>query len=228
MQGRGMSAFGPKRTFRGRYEGAAAQENSVSVERAQPVMYSDDRDGRDKLPHPFGGDSRHPSAGWRGRSRTEMKLDQINSWLTLTANIGLIAGLLLVAVEIRQNSELMKVQISQARADAAMASNEQSFNSPYLPAILVKVDNGDELNDEEWLRYVDYFRASNRNQDNVLSQYNAGMLGENIPRSVAQFARQFVGSSDYSRRAWELTKPGYTDEYIHFVETALGGQDRSE
>ena len=65
-----------------------------------------------------------------------------------------------------------------------MVSNEQLFNSDYLPSILLKINIGEELSDEEWMRYLSWFRASNRNQDNVISQYYAGMLGENTPIST--------------------------------------------
>jgi len=150
-----------------------------------------------------------------------MKAERINNWLTLVANIGVILGLILVAYELRQNSELMRVQISQARADSAMASNEHSFNSSYIPPILVKVQQGDDLNPEERIRFADYFRAINRNQDNALGQYDAGMLGENTPRSIMTFTCQFIGTSEASRAAWEYTKTGYTDRYIEFIEKTM-------
>lgn len=41
-----------------------------------------------------------------------MNVDQINRWLMLAANIGVIAGIVFLAVEIQQNNELMA---SQAR-----------------------------------------------------------------------------------------------------------------
>ena len=150
-----------------------------------------------------------------------MDSNQVNKWLTLIANIGVLFGLALVAFELRQNSELMQIQIAQARADAAMMSNEQLFNSPYLPSIVLKTQRGDELSGEERIRYINWFRAINRNQDNVLSQYVAGMLGDNTPRSVADFARDVVVSSSYSREAWQITKPGYSDDYIKFVEKII-------
>ncbi len=150
-----------------------------------------------------------------------MNSEQFSKWLTLVANIGVIFGLILVAYELQQNSELMRIQINQARADSAMVSNEHSFNSPFLPPILIKIKNGESLDDEEWIRYVDYFRAMNRNQDNVLSQYRAGMLGENTPRSIADYGRVFVGSTEVSRRAWQTTKHGYTDEYVEFIEAVI-------
>ena len=50
---------------------------------------------------------------------------RINDWLMLIANVGVVIGLGLLLFELRQNSDLMRVQITQARADAAMLSNEQ-------------------------------------------------------------------------------------------------------
>jgi hypothetical protein len=86
---------------------------------------------------------------------------------------------------------------------------------------LLKINIGEELSDEEWMRYVSWFRASNRNQDNVISQYNAGMLGENTPNSVGDFVRDAVASSGYAQRAWDRTKVGYSKEYVRFVEQVL-------
>ena len=41
-----------------------------------------------------------------------MNSDQIGRWLTLAANVGVIAGLILVAVQINQNTAITKAQIA--------------------------------------------------------------------------------------------------------------------
>ena len=151
-----------------------------------------------------------------------MELDIVNRWLTPIASIGVILGLFLVGYELRQNSELMRIQINQERADAAMLSNEQLFNSEYLPEILFKIEQDQDLTEVEKIRYIAWFRAINRNQDNVLSQYLTGMLADHTPRSVRDFAHDVVFSSEYSREAWQITKPGYSDAYIDFIENAHG------
>jgi len=149
----------------------------------------------------------------------KLKIDQLMNNL---ASLGVIAGLVFLALELQQNSELMRIQIGQARADAAMVANAQTFDSPYIPAILVKIDHGLELNEEEWHRYLNYFRSQNRNQDNVLSQFEAGMLGENVPRSIVNFVCLVIGSSEQPLQAWEITRLTYSDAYIEFVEDTLG------
>jgi hypothetical protein len=40
-----------------------------------------------------------------------MLTDTVNRWLTLSANVGVIAGLILVAVQIGQNTQITKAQI---------------------------------------------------------------------------------------------------------------------
>ena len=69
--------------------------------------------------------------------------------------------------------------------------------------------------------HVTYFRSQNRNQENVLLQFKEGMLGEHIPRSIEDFIIQIVDGSDYSHCAWQITKIGYSDEYVEFVETTI-------
>ncbi len=151
-----------------------------------------------------------------------MNTERLNTWLSFTANIGVIFGLIFLAFEINQNSDLMRIQIGQSRADAAMVSNESSFNSDYLPQIHVKISAGEELSAEETVRYRNWFRASNRNQDNVLQQYYAGMLSSNSLRSVRDFVEGVVASSKHAREAWEIQKISYSDEYVVLVEEIIG------
>ena len=150
-----------------------------------------------------------------------MKKIELGQTLGILANFGVIAGVIFLGVELHQNSELMRAQINQARADAAMLNNEQSFNSDYIPTIRWKISDGQELTGEDWLRYVGWFRSSNRNQDNVLSQYRAGMLNDSVLRSLGDFVEDVVGSSTYARRAWDDTKIGYSGEYVAFDERIL-------
>ena len=150
-----------------------------------------------------------------------MDTERLNTWLSFAASVGMIVGLIVLAVELNQNSDLMRIQISQNRADAAMASNESFFNSDYLPQIQVKINAGEQLSAEETIRYRDSFRASNRNQDNVLQQYNAGMLTSNSPRSVRSFIASQVASTRHSREAWEAQRDIYSDDYIALVEEVI-------
>ena len=150
-----------------------------------------------------------------------MDADNVNKWLTLSANFGVVVGLILLIVEIGQNTDMMRAQISQSRTDTALAEQHATYNSDHMPAILAKVTRGEEISSEEEIRYATYFRAFNRNQDNNLWQYNQGYLGESIPRSINSAVRTVVGSHALGIEFWDRQKHSYTDEYIAFVDTAI-------
>ena len=150
-----------------------------------------------------------------------MNADKLNTWLTLGANVGVVIGLILLIIEINQNTEMMRAQINQSRTDTALSEQQAGFNSDYIPAIRVKVARGEQLSDEEMIRYENWIRAFNRNMDNQLWQYNQGLLGENIPRSIRSGVREVIGGSVPGLEQWDADKLGFTDEYIAFVDDAI-------
>jgi hypothetical protein len=150
-----------------------------------------------------------------------MNAEKINMWLSLTANIGVVVGLGVVVFEISQNTSMMQSQINQSRTDTAISEQHAVYNSDYIPAMLVKVDSGEQLSDEEKYRFEAYFRSFNRNLDNQLWQYNQGFLGANIPRSVKGAAREVIGANSQRLEFWDKQKYGYSNEYVLFVEEAI-------
>ena len=150
-----------------------------------------------------------------------MKSKKVNSWLSLGANLGVVLGLVLLIIEIGQNTEMMRAQINQMRADSAVSHQHSIYNSDYIPSIIDKVRSEEELSVQDVIRYRTYFRAFNRAQDNNLWQYNQGYLGENIPMSIRGGVRFVVGGSEFTIGVWDSQKHGYTDEYVAFVEEAI-------
>jgi len=77
-----------------------------------------------------------------------MDTNNLNRWMTLIANFGVIAGLIFLAVEIRQNTESLDESRNQARLQSYqlyLQNLDESFrtlaNSPYMADIFVKYKN---------------------------------------------------------------------------------------
>jgi hypothetical protein len=104
-----------------------------------------------------------------------MTADQLNKWLTLTANFAVVAGIIFLAVEIRQNNVLL---LSESR-QAAM-SNDQTA----LLAGLNNVDIFEKWMGQEELSATDQYRLSIifvvdvRNREFEYTQYLNGVLDE--------------------------------------------------
>lgn len=150
-----------------------------------------------------------------------MKNKKLNRWLTLGANVGVLIGLIVLIYEVRQNTEMMEAQINQQRTDTALSEQQSNYNSDYMPTIRVKIQNGEDLSDEERFRYSNWLRAFNRNLDNQLWQYNRGFLGENIPRSMRIAVRAVIGESEIGIQWWDRSKQAFSDDYIKFVESTI-------
>lgn len=150
-----------------------------------------------------------------------MRTEQLNSWLTLAANLAVLAGIIFLAIEISQNTDMMRTQINQSRAELAMNEAESVYNSDYVPALMTKLRQGNEISAEDRERHSHLFRALNRNWDNQLRQHREGFLDDNIPRSVRNAVIAEIATVDLGRQQWEQTKQIYSDEYIAFVEAIL-------
>ena len=66
-----------------------------------------------------------------------------------------------------------------------------------------------------------HIRAFNRNWDNQLRQFNEGLLGGNIPRSLRQAVIDEFAGSGLARKEWQRTKDIYSDQYVKFVDGVL-------
>lgn len=72
-----------------------------------------------------------------------MSTDQLNKWLTLVANIGVIAGIAFLAFEIRQSNQIALATNEIAIRDSYGSLNELLAGNPDIAAILAKARDPD-------------------------------------------------------------------------------------
>ena len=135
--------------------------------------------------------------------------------------IAIVASLILVAYELRQNTLMTRAQITQSRAELAVTEQVATYNSDYIPSLLIKVQREQQLTDEERLRYTAFVRGFLRNQDNAYWQYNRGLLDENTRNSIWSAVRAVVGGTELGRETWESQRDMYTVEFVDFVDRAI-------
>jgi hypothetical protein len=116
-----------------------------------------------------------------------MNAERINGWLALVANVGVLFGIFLILIELDQNADLMRAQMTQARAEGLLDRYNEIVHSDYWPAITAKRTAASST--EEWLESLTpeeqervlytYFREANdiRNQ---FFQYQEGYLPAQI------------------------------------------------
>ena len=70
-------------------------------------------------------------------------MSKLNERLTLVANLSVVAGIVFLGVEMRQNTDMMRAQIRDSITEKQMEYLGWRATSPELSAIIVKAQTGD-------------------------------------------------------------------------------------
>ena len=105
-----------------------------------------------------------------------MKKLDLGQTISILANVGVIAGIIFLAVEIRQNSEALAVQAHQNRQNVRRSIMVRTVDNPELGRALHKARNGEDLTSFEQftLREEALFRLIN--WEIVFSEVQEGLL----------------------------------------------------
>ena len=150
-----------------------------------------------------------------------METDRVSRWLSIGANLAVLASIVFLAVEIRQNTEMTRAQITLGRSQNTLDLASAQFNSDYIPAILVKVSDGEELTRTELYRYRTHLRALLRIYDNDLQQHSMGLLGEHIPQNIPRIIDRWIVRNPLGRDFWESNKASFSNEFVEFVDAVI-------
>jgi len=103
-----------------------------------------------------------------------MKSESINRWLTLGANVGILIGLVLVIVEIRQNSDLVRLQFINDDLLALAQTDTPMLGDNAADVMMKAMYNPEELTYADF-RVIDAYLISK--MDLIYRRYRLGQEG---------------------------------------------------
>jgi len=128
--------------------------------------------------------------------------------------VAVIASLLLVAFEIRQNNELMGAQDRYNRLTALTSNLESIFSNTNLAEVITKDPNQITESEEVALRMYHL-------QTNYIREWTFLELpAEELPIELWRFSFQ----NSERRNSWQETKNQFDREFVKFVEEQIIGQ----
>ena len=104
-----------------------------------------------------------------------MNSAKVNEWLTLIANVAVVGGIIFLAIEIRQNNELLRSESRQALVTNDVASLSANFQNA---DVFAKLISESEMSAEDQLRLSFMFALDLRNREFEYFQYINGLLDE--------------------------------------------------
>ncbi len=138
-----------------------------------------------------------------------MDSGKVNQMLTLGANFGVLIGIILILIELNQNADLMRAQMTQERANHLVDKYDANIHSEFWPAIAAK--RAEANSREEWIAALTpeeyqrvlytYYRDIN-DVANQFYQYQEGYLPQEIwdAASRDQIVRLIALAADLGRK----------------------------
>lgn len=118
-----------------------------------------------------------------------MNTKNLNQWLTLGANLGVLIGIILLIAELNQNSTLMRAQIFNDRTDHGIAQFMTMAESSELSEIDALLRSSgfpesatafSELTEAQKHQYYWLIRADRYRVENLLYQQSLGILENDL------------------------------------------------
>ena len=110
-----------------------------------------------------------------------MTLAKLNAGLTLLANMGVLAGILFIVIEIRQNTAAVNSATIQAITNASAEGLREYASDKNLAQLRLNGESDPtSLSELESFQYLAHNRAYWLNFQNVYLQYQLGVLGPEL------------------------------------------------
>ncbi len=134
-----------------------------------------------------------------------MKKIDLGQAITILANIGVIAGIIFLGVELQQNNEFLEAQARSDREAVRRGVFERYLQNPALIEATLKADSGEELTEQEASLVNWANRATLWDWRYVYREYREGLLDETTMPSLA--GRRLLGIARACRRPGQRRRP---------------------
>ena len=113
----------------------------------------------------------------------QMNSSKLNDWLSLIANVAVVGGIVFLAIEIRQNNELLRSESRQTLVANDLVSLTANIENA---EVFTKFALGAELSAAEQMSISFMFAIDLRNREFEYLQYKNGLLDEETWLSYRQ------------------------------------------
>ena len=153
----------------------------------------------------------------------QLNVERLNRWLTLLANVGVLAGIAFLVLELQQNTEMMR---AQSRADMSRdVGNLLSMhvNDPAYIDAMGRGLRGDKLTEIEASQFSRTYNAMIWHWNNLEYQHRAGLYPTSEYRLQMNIIRSDLSRLKGFREHWCGEKAANASAEL--IESVEGGPD---
>ena len=150
------------------------------------------------------------------------KLETITTWLTLLSNIGVVAGFILIAFQLQQNTKALQVQGSALSSNANVTAESAVMGDNVASAFAQAYRDPKNLNDEQLMQVQGYLTTSFNAIQQTFLNYDSGIASEEEWLTSKRYAVQQLEWS-VGRAYWIATRDFYDQKFASEIDIAIKG-----
>ena len=147
-----------------------------------------------------------------------MTLEQYAYLGEIIAAIAVIASLVYIGTELRQNTAALQAQVRASRTDIRRGSYERIVDNPDVVRAITKARNGERLGEQEHYLLTGVFNYILTGWQYVYGEYEAGLIeSEDMPIGGWRvwFHGDMTAMADYWRQA---KNSSYRPDFVQWME----------
>ena len=150
-----------------------------------------------------------------------MDTEKLNTWLTFLANVGVLAGIILLVYELNQNRQLMRAEIRNDLSTTAVNFLHSLAENPGLAEVILKANEGQELSPVEAYQVGSRSESVFRFWENSHYQFRQGLYDETEFAAVLETMRLIIAGNEFLELYWRDNRQLFSvpfgvqiDEYL--------------
>ena len=141
-----------------------------------------------------------------------MKKIDVGQTISIFANVGVIAGIVFLGIELRQNNELSRAEAQRARAAIVSENFRSVTENPEIASVLLRDSQGDSLTDLELLQAKAFWSSTLTTAELIYAQSSPSEL----PRTV-QRLRRFSSTYPEYRKVWSEREGEFDEAFVEWM-----------
>ena len=149
-----------------------------------------------------------------------MKPERYSGWLALAANLGVLGGLVLVAVELRHNSQVVRAQAATNLLSGQTSAELAFMGDDTAAAFATAITSPGETSNREIVQLWAYMNSALLSVQQTHAMFELGLATEEDMDDAARTAAHWLGWN-YGQVWWSEMKSNFPAELVGQVDTAI-------
>ncbi len=147
-----------------------------------------------------------------------MKISNFNEFFALIANVGVLIGIIFLALEINQNTRTTQITAFQALTESIIDINSLVLLDGEVEGIrYAALTNDPNMSEADIRRYIAYFRILQRQSELAFVQFENGFIDRTLAQRSISPMVDHLNRSDLAKDIWLRVESSWP-EFGRFVE----------